>query len=116
MRQCVPRTVAAGEDGTAEPGEPGAAAGAAALGVRGRGTPPPRAPLGCRDRESSTPAPEPRPSPNLLLKMEAKLFGGHVVIISTKPSNPAVQRPEMIVVVSRSPRRHIREYPLRRCL
>lgn len=95
MRQRVPRSVAAGEDGraAAEPGEPGAAAGAAALGVRGRGTPPPRAPLWCRDREPSTPAPEPRPSPNLLLKMEAKLFGGHVVI-PTKSSNSAVQCPE----------------------
>lgn len=58
MRQRVPRSVAAGEDGraAAEPGEPGAAAGAAALGVRGRGTPPPAHPCGA-ETENLPPPP-----------------------------------------------------------
>lgn len=91
MKQCAPRSVAAGEDGRVAAG-PGAAAPAAALGGKRRDNP--CASLRCRIREPSTPALEPIRSLNLLLKMELKLFGGRRVI-STKPSKPALQRPEM---------------------
>lgn len=117
MRQRVPRSVAAGEDGraAAEPGEPGAAAGAAALGVRGRGTPPPRTPVVQRPRTF-----HPRPGAQAISQLAFK-DGGETFWRPCSNTHQTLQLSssvprEMIVVVSRSPGRHTREYPLRRCL
>lgn len=74
----------------AQAGEPGAAGAAAGHQATGHTLP---APLRCRNQEPSTAALEPSASPNLLLKTEAKLFGGPTVIAIHQTVQPSSSGP-----------------------